>query len=242
MSSFGSPPGKVEWRAVAGTSPKSRKPVPGRTSLGGGSPAQAAELPLWDRFPKVNMPFPGGSGLSIRRSNDPRRGLKGEITQYLAGMAAKRIFLRVSYIPLQGRHQDAASLTARSIPRQRASRPQKADSLVADGRRSAESARPDPAGQAFRGKQPGPRVRIDPTGLQAREEASTHRRASSARPARTRDFGVLPGKLVSWDCSANASRSIDERILKIRSPGIRSRSRRTPRPAARPVPGMPCGR
>ena len=58
MSSFGSPPGKVEWRAVAGTSPKSRKPVPGRTSLGGGSPAQAAELPLWDRFPKVNMPFP----------------------------------------------------------------------------------------------------------------------------------------------------------------------------------------
>ena len=99
MSSFGSPPGKVEWRAVAGTSPKSRKPVPGRTSLGGGSPAQAAELPLWDKFPKVNMPFPGGSGLSIRRSSDPRRGSKGEITQYLAGMAAKRIFLRVSYIP-----------------------------------------------------------------------------------------------------------------------------------------------
>lgn len=239
MSSFSSPPGKVEWRVVPGTSPKSRKPAPGRTSLGGGTPAQAAELPLRDRFPKVNMPFPGREWPEYSAVRQPAPRLERRNHPISGGHGHEKNIPRGVVYPAAGSpsgRREFGCVLDTSPARVEA----------------AESRFPRRQWAAFGGfRAPGPgrpgsnlgRVYgSTPPAFRLAREASIHRRASGARPASTRDFGVLPGKLVSWNCCANAFRSIDERIPKIRSPGTRSRSRRTPRPAARPVPGMPCGR
>ena len=220
-----------------GTSPKSRKPAPERTSLGGGTPAQAAELPLRDRFPKVNMPFPGQGwpeysaverpALRVERRNHPISGRHGHEKNIPRG-----VVYPAAGSPSGRREFDCALDTSPVRVEAAESRFPRRRWAEFSGIRPPASGRPGLPGRA-----PGPRVRIDAIGLQAREggvDPSPCIRGSTGEHQGIRGLAWQIGQLgLLGEC---------ERIPKIRSPGTLSRSRRTPRPEARPAPGMPCGR